>query len=443
MKGIGLLHREELPEGVLISVQGVSKAPPLPLPMPPRWLARLLPGVQWSAGAGDRERDLEGDDSGDDDDDMDDYDPDERVGVAFKEFSFDVSAGEGLGLVGPDFQVSQALLFMITGFRPPSTGRILIRGRIAPVLKPGPLNIGSQMGKKAVTLIAKYLGWPPEMLRKPKWDEIVEFARLEEITKYPPGSVEYDNLVTRRLIQSAALHLDDATVYLVGHNFARADPPFSDRCFEILERRQQEGCAILQNALEVEEVSRLCQEAVYVEGGDPMFRGRLGEVASFALQRQAEEKKEGAKAIPVRALLLGEGVELGAHGGKIEIELDVFKRELDLQLAMLFIDEMGRETRAGRPEAFVAKEPGIYRLTINVPGGLLGYSSYTAKLLATGVDGESEEHSLLSFDFVSHGAGPGPSPDLDLDLDLEGVSDDVEVSDETSDVEWNVHRVGA
>ena len=50
---------------------------------------------------------------------------------------------------------------------------------------------------------------------------------------------------------------------------------------------------------------------------------------------------------------------------------------------------------------------------------------------------------LLSFDFVSHGAAPGPESDLDLDLDLEGVSDDVEVSDETSDVEWNVHRVGA
>ena len=139
MKKMHLLHHNELPEGVLISVQAVSKAPPLPLPMPPKWLARLLPGVEWSARAEDQGGDPEDDEE---DDDMDDYDADERVGVAFKEFSFDVSTGEGLGLVGPDFQVTQELLFMITGFRPPSTGRILIRGRIAPVLKPGALNIG-------------------------------------------------------------------------------------------------------------------------------------------------------------------------------------------------------------------------------------------------------------------------------------------------------------
>jgi ABC-type polysaccharide/polyol phosphate transport system ATPase subunit len=434
MKGISLLQHEQLPEGVLISVQGVSKAPPRPLPMPPKWMTPLLPGVQWSA----RSDDQGGDPEEDGDDDFDDYDPDERVGVAFKEFSFDVSVGEGLGLVGPDFQVTQALLFMIIGFQPPSAGRILIRGRVAPVFKPGTLNISHQMGKKAVAITAKYLGWPLDMLQGSKWEEVVKFARLEEITQYPPGSIEYDNLVTRRLIQSAALHLEDATVYLVSHNFA--DLPFSERCYETLEQRQREGCAIIQNALEVEEVSRLCQAAIYVESGTPMLRGRLGEVASFALQRQAEEKKEGAKAIPVRAMLLADEVELGTRGGKIEIELDVFTKDLDLELAMLFVDEVGRETRIGQPESFVASEPGIYRLTINVPGGLLGYSSYHAKLLATGLDG-TEEHELVSFDFVSHGVSPGSASELEPDLG--GVSDDVDVSDESSDVEWNVHRVGA
>jgi ABC-type polysaccharide/polyol phosphate transport system ATPase subunit len=437
MKHVSLHHRDQLPEDVLISVQGVSKDPPLPLPVPPRWAARLLPGLQWSA----RSEDQDGDPGDDEDDDMDDYDPEERVGVAFKEFSFDVAPGEGVGLVGPDFQVTQALLFMIVGFRPPSTGKILIRGRVAPVFKPGALNIGGQLGKKAVVLTGRYLGWPDELFRGKKWDEIVEFARLDELTKFPPGSVEHDGLVTRRLFQSTALHLDDATVYLVAHNFSRADPPFSERCYEVLEQRQQEGCAIIQNALEVEEVSRLCHSAIYVESGTPMMRGRLGEVAGFALQRKAEEVKDGAKSVPIRALLLTKQVELGGNGGKIEIELDVFTKDIELELAMLFVDEVGHETRIDQPESFVAAEPGIYRLTVNVPGGVLGYSAYRAQLLATGMNGAAEEQPLLSFDFVSRGAGPGPAPEPDTDL--EGVSDDLDVGDESRDVQWNVHRVGA
>ena len=436
MARFNLLHHAELPDGVLVSVEGVSKAPPAPMPQPPKWLARFLPGMEWSAAADDGG----GDPDDDDDDGDDDFDEEERLGVAFKKLDFSVSAGQGLGLVGPDFQVTQTILFMITGFQPPTTGRIVVRGRVAPMLKPAALNISSQKGKKAIQITGNFLGWPRDLLRSPKWDQIMEFADLDQITEYPPDSLEWRERATRRLLQSAVLHLD-ASVYLVGYNFNRSDQWFSQRCYEVLEQRQREGCAIIQNGLEAEDVSRLCQEAIYVEDGDPMFRGRLGEVASFALQRKAEEKKEGAKAIPVRALLLGDGVELGKRGGKIEIELDVFTNQLDLELAMLFTDEVGRETRIDRPEAFVAPEPGIYRLTLNVPAGLLGYSSYSAKLLASGVNGASEEHTLLSFDFVSHGIGPGPAPELGPEL--EGVSDDVEVGEETGDAEWNVHRVGA
>ena len=438
MARFSLLHHAELPDGVLVSLEGVSKAPPEPMPQPPRWLARFLPGLEWSAAA----RDDDGGNPDDEDADFgDDFDAEERPGVAFKELNLSVSAGGGLGLVGPDFQVTQTILFMITGFLPPSAGRILVRGRVAPLLKPAALNIANQKGKKAVAITGQFLGWPRDLLRGSKWGQIMEFAQLDEITEFPPDSLEFKDRATRRLLQSAVLHLD-ASVYLVGYNFNRGDPTFRQRCYEVLEQRRREGCAIIQNGLEVEDVSRLCQEAVYVENGDPMFRGRLGDVARFAHERPAEQD-EGRASLPLRALLLGEGgVEIGPTGGRIEIELDVFsKKKLDVDFAMLFTDDAGRETRVERSEPFVTSDPGVYRLRLSVPGGVLGDSTYKAELLASGDNGASgDEHPLLSFDLVSRGPRLEDSAP-ELEPDFAGMSGSEDLAVEPRDFVWNVRRI--
>jgi ABC-2 type transport system ATP-binding protein len=434
-----LTHHAELPEDVFVSVQGVVKAPPKPLPTPPKWAARVLPGVEWSVGA---KAEAGGEDIEDDDDmegDFGDYDEEARV-AAFREVSFDVKAGEGVGLVGPDFVATQYLLFIIAGYQPPTRGRVLIRGVVAPVLKPAALNLTGERMRKAVVLTGKVLDWPRSLTRGKQWDEIVEFARLHELTEFPEGSLEWKQLVTKRLFTSTALHLD-ASVYLVGYNFVRNDPEYAERCYQVLEQRQREGCAIIQNGLEVEDVSRLCTQAIWFERGEAIARGRLGEVAAFAHDRP-RERKEGVLAVPVRALLLSdESLVVGRDGGKIELELDVFTSKLDLELALLLIDDAGRETRVDQPEPFVAPAPGIYRLSISLPPGLPG-SNYHAKLVAGGLNGSERAHELLSFEFAAQERGSG-EPESELEPELSALDESDELSIEPSEVEWNVRRVGA
>src|SRR5262245_42646493 len=103
----GFLHKHaELPEGVLLSVEGRPKAEPRPRRQPPRWLARLLPGVQWSATVTP--------DTDEDVDDDEDLDSPETLGqrATLKEVSFTVSAGEGIALVG-DNDATKTLLKLL------------------------------------------------------------------------------------------------------------------------------------------------------------------------------------------------------------------------------------------------------------------------------------------------------------------------------------------
>jgi len=399
-------HELQLGEEIVLSLQNVSKKAPKPPAQPPKWLAKFLPGVEWSA-AGDI------DDEGEEDDDLDD-DPEVQSRLAqVRNLSFDLRAGTALGIVGPDTGARRALLWMIAGFLPPAEGRILVRGDVAPLFNATEVNVTRQTGERAVKLTARHFHWPWDLIQS-RWDEIAEFARIRDITTWPEESLEYEAHRTKRLLLSTVLHMD-ASVYLVGGNFYGSEPDFVQRCHDLLLRRLEEGCVVIHSIGTVENLAHFCNEAIYIDNGRALIRGRLGEVARFAHERPVAVQP-GAARLPLRATLLDDGpVRIGEDGGMIEIELDVFAKRLELVYELVLVNDTGRRVRIEAPERLAAK-PGIYRLEIAIPPGVLHATTYDAVLLASPEDDPVEEpteaHSLLSFQIVSSGGElPGADPE--------------------------------
>jgi ABC-2 type transport system ATP-binding protein len=391
----------DIDDEVVLSVQAAGKRPPNPPPNPPRWMARFLPGVQWSATGKSSERDdgVDDDPEEDADDDMDD-DPDFGAQLAaIREISFDLRAGQALGLVGPDTAARRALLWMIAGFIPPSSGKILIRGHVAPIFNAAEINITRQTGKRAIKLAATFFDWPWKTIES-RWDEIDEFARIHEITDWPEDSIEYDTHRTKRLLLSALLHMD-ASVYLVGGNFYAIEPEFVARSHALLEQRLGEGCAVIHSIGDPENLAHFCTEAIYIENGRALHRGRLGEVARYAHERPKASEPGSAK-LPVRGFLLDEAPVLLSDGRPIEFELDVFAKRVDLELGMLLVDEDGRRVRIEAQDRFTVHKPGIYRLRVAVAPGVLHRARYTAALVASAeddpLDEETEAGKLVTFE---------------------------------------------
>jgi ABC-type polysaccharide/polyol phosphate transport system ATPase subunit len=420
----------ELPEGIVLSVQGISRAAPRPDPAPPPWLARILPGVQFTPEADEEEDEV-----------VDEPDEPTSSSSVLAEISFDVPAGGGVGLVG-DGSSAETILRMLSGLRHPSTGRILVRGRVAPLMKGASLNLAAQTGRKAVTVTASFLHWPRELINN-RWDEIVEFAHLEELDeKFPAGSLEGEMGRTKRLLLSTALHID-ATVYALDRTFAGNDVAMYERCCDLLEQRQREGCVIVQMGRKPEDVHRFCHEAILLDAGKLVVQDRLGEVAKVLEERRLTALAR--KPLPIRALLADkeELVELGPTGGEIEIELDVFKSALELELALLFTDEEGSETRVARPEPLVLEEAGVYRLRVAVPGGILADAKYSAALLGSrtpnGATEPPPEQELLVFDVIAQEPQSDTAPPQFGAVDRLPGDEQVLVQD----VEWHVGRVAS
>src|SRR5215475_5143197 len=96
-----------LDEGVLLSVEGISKGPKKPAAQPPQWMVRFLPGVTWSAEGRDDGEDFE-------DDDLMEQQEETRRSGALNEVSFQLSPGDGLGLLG-DTNATQILMTLLAG----------------------------------------------------------------------------------------------------------------------------------------------------------------------------------------------------------------------------------------------------------------------------------------------------------------------------------------
>jgi lipopolysaccharide transport system ATP-binding protein len=422
-----------LPEDLLISVDGISRALPPPMKGMPRWLARVLPKSGLAGRTGPELDDMLMDDDDEDDDD-DDYLGEDAA--ALHQLSFELRRGEGMGIVGEDRQAISTLVRILIGGVPPSTGRVVVRGLVAPVTM-GELRrlLGSEFDRRAVNVMARYFHWPRSLIDS-RWAEIEEFAGLDEVA----GKAKARTL---RLAVSAALHMD-ATVYVLDPSL-QDDKAFADRCLDLVAQRKAEGAAVVHCGRRwIEGVARLSDQVMWIRDGAVLYRGRPVEVAA-ELHRNTVEKVE-SHSVPVTAVRSGAGiVRIGPGTTHVDFEVHVLRKELELGFGLELTDHRGNVVDLRKPERLDAPEPGVYRLGVTVPDGLLDEESYRARLMveiAIAGHEPAPPHELLAFDaVVVPGSGNGVEDDVPAGFVFLPVAD-IEL-DESDDTTWDVSRIGS
>src|SRR3972149_6761299 len=95
-----------------------------------------------------------------------------------REVSFAAHAGERLGIIGPNGAGKSTLLKVIAGIIPPSVGRGVVRGRIAPLIELGAGFDPYLTGRENVFLYGSLLGFPQKEMER-RFDRVLQFAELE------------------------------------------------------------------------------------------------------------------------------------------------------------------------------------------------------------------------------------------------------------------------
>src|SRR5437879_2181269 len=98
---------------------------------------------------------------------------------AVRDVSFDVPAGQALGIIGHNGAGKSTVLKLLAGVTAPTAGEMTIRGRIAALLEVGSGFHPDLSGRENVFLSGSILGMRRQEIRS-KFDSIVSFADVGE-----------------------------------------------------------------------------------------------------------------------------------------------------------------------------------------------------------------------------------------------------------------------
>ena len=148
---------------------------------------------------------------------------------ALRDVSFEVPAGESLGIIGNNGAGKSTLLKLLSRITAPTLGEITIRGRLSALVEIGSGFHPELTGRENIFLNGSMLGMTRSEISR-KVDSIVEFANVSEYIDVPVK--RYSAGMYVRLGFSIAAHLDP-DILLLDEVLAVGDIVFQAKCLDL------------------------------------------------------------------------------------------------------------------------------------------------------------------------------------------------------------------
>ena len=198
---------------------------------------------------------------------------------ALRNVSFNLKAGEVIGLIGRNGAGKSTLLKILSRITDPTEGWVEMRGRVGSLLEVGAGFHPELTGRENVFLSSAILGMRrQEALRK--FDEIVAFANVERFVDTPVK--HYSSGMFLRLAFAVAAHLDPE-ILLVDEVLAVGDARFQRKCLDKMQDVGQQGSTVIFVSHNMPAITRLCQRAILLENGTISRDGVSHEVVAAYL----------------------------------------------------------------------------------------------------------------------------------------------------------------
>jgi lipopolysaccharide transport system ATP-binding protein len=191
---------------------------------------------------------------------------------ALRDVYFDVKQGEVVGLIGRNGAGKTTLLKVLARITRPTTGFAEIRGRVGSLLEVGTGFHPELTGRENVYLSGAILGMKKQEITR-KFDEIVSFAEVERFLDTPLK--HYSSGMQMRLAFAVAAHLEPE-ILLVDEVLAVGDLQFQKKCLGKMGDVAKTGRTIVFVSHQMNQIRRLCQRAMWFEGGQLYKAGATG-----------------------------------------------------------------------------------------------------------------------------------------------------------------------
>jgi ABC-2 type transport system ATP-binding protein len=184
---------------------------------------------------------------------------------ALREVDLTVRPGECLGLIGPNGSGKSTLLRVMAGILPPTTGEVVVRGRVAPMIELGVGFHPDLTGEENIYLNASLFGLSRRDTEA-VYRDVVAFSELGRFIDQPVKS--YSSGMYMRLGFSIAVHLT-ADILLIDEILAVGDEAFQQKCLKRMAEFRERGTTIVLVSHSLGMIEEMCDRACL------LARGRL------------------------------------------------------------------------------------------------------------------------------------------------------------------------
>jgi lipopolysaccharide transport system ATP-binding protein len=200
---------------------------------------------------------------------------------ALKDVSFDVRPGEVVGLIGRNGSGKSTLLKVLSQIYEPTTGRVVLRGRLASLLEVGTGFHPELTGRENIYLNGSILGMRRAEIDR-QFDAIVAFSEIERFLDTPVK--RYSSGMYVRLAFAVAAHLEPE-ILIVDEVLAVGDAQFQKKCLGKMGDVAQSGRTVVFVSHNMPAVHALCTTGVLLKAGrvvqrdaiDPVVRAYLAD----------------------------------------------------------------------------------------------------------------------------------------------------------------------
>jgi ABC-type polysaccharide/polyol phosphate transport system ATPase subunit len=182
---------------------------------------------------------------------------------ALKDVSFEVPHGTVLGVVGANGAGKSTLVRTIAGILPPNEGRVEVQGRVSTLLALGVGFNKDLTGRENVVLGGLAAGLRRDQLQE-KYDEIVEFAELEEFMDLPMRT--YSSGMYGRLAFSVAVNMEP-DILLIDEALSVGDARFRQKSFAKMRELCAQARTIVLVSHALGSIRELCDDAIWLHKG--------------------------------------------------------------------------------------------------------------------------------------------------------------------------------
>jgi lipopolysaccharide transport system ATP-binding protein len=318
---------------------------------------------------------------------------------ALRDIDLSIQRGDRLGIIGANGAGKSTLLKILSRITEPSTGRVVLHGRVASLLEVGTGFHPELTGRENVFLNGAILGMSRREISA-KFDEIVAFAEVERFLDTPVK--RYSSGMYVRLAFAVAAHLEPE-ILIVDEVLAVGDASFQKKCLGKMGAAQGDGRTVIFVSHNMQAVKQLCNRGVVLRAGEMAFCGSAEDAVDDYLKGDGGTDSIASLANVVEMLPSdpvfrfdeitvtqdGESIDQADNGKPIEISMSyrVFKQTRGLRVYFDCCDVeqnlLFRSFHDGDCDEIPTLDPGAYRSRVEIPANILGPTTYRLIFRAT------------------------------------------------------------